>query len=247
MIRAILSDIHANLEALRAVLADARAEGATEFYCLGDLIGYGPDPAPCVDLVRKHCRVVLKGNHEESTLQGGTGQRPERIEAIRMATQALQRGLFGRGKPRWNFLKTLPSSYREENQIYVHASPRDPINEYLMPNDPRELPEKLRENFKRIEWIAFVGHTHVPGRFTPEPAFIRADPDPLTLGPEKQIINVGSVGQPRDRDPRSCYVLFDGRSIRFRRVEYDHGVTSAKILAAQHHRPFDAHRLAAGE
>ncbi|MBI4617407.1 MAG: metallophosphoesterase [Planctomycetes bacterium] len=245
-LRAILSDVHGNLEALRAVLSDARELGATEILCLGDMVGYGPDPVACVDLLRRASRVVLKGNHEEAVLSGDAGMKPDVQATIQAAREALQKGW--RGRSRWNFFAHLPSTYREGDQLYVHASPRDPINEYMMPSDCRDLPEKLREIFKLVDHVAFVGHTHVPGIFSPEPSFRPAGqvPDGELLGRKKWIVNVGSVGQPRDRDRRACYVLFDGTSVRYRRVEYEFEKTQRKILAAGLASENHARRLAEG-
>ena len=249
LIRAILSDIHGNLEALKAVLADAAACGADEYVCLGDVVGYGPDPAPCLDLARKVCRIVLRGNHEVAVPGGDTVGMKDHVRAtIDDARNDLSPGALGVGKARWNFVKHLPDRYREGDQLYVHASPRDPIHEYVLPSDCRDLPEKIREIFKLFDRIAFVGHTHVGGVFTSQPVFRHvselAEREPV--GSQKWLVNVGSVGQPRDRDPRACYLLFDGESLRFRRVTYDLEKTMHKIVHERGYDPVLAKRLADG-
>jgi diadenosine tetraphosphatase ApaH/serine/threonine PP2A family protein phosphatase len=132
---------------------------------------------------------------------------------------------------------------------YVHASPRSPTREYITLKDARNK-RRMREIFEALEWVCFVGHTHVPGVFTEDdfskPADLLGhiyllDPD------EKALINVGSVGQPRDGDPRACYVTFDGEGVRFCRVQYDVDRTVSKIAGIQELDNFLGERLREGK
>ena len=124
---------------------------------------------------------------------------------------------------RWRFLGDLKQRHLEEDVLYVHASPRDPIVEYILPYDPEYHPEKCADIFERVERACFVGHTHIPGVMTPEPKFTYPQDVGYRyeLGDANAVVNLGSVGQPRDRDPRASYVLFDGECVEWRRVEYD--------------------------
>jgi diadenosine tetraphosphatase ApaH/serine/threonine PP2A family protein phosphatase len=124
--------------------------------------------------------------------------------------------------PRWEFLWSLRPSFKEEGVLFVHGSPREPTHEYVFPEDCYNA-RKLDSLFDKIESVCFSGHTHLPGVFPYLDGFLR--PEELAfeyeLGELKTIVNVGSVGQPRDGDPRACYVLLDNRRVTFRRVEYD--------------------------
>jgi diadenosine tetraphosphatase ApaH/serine/threonine PP2A family protein phosphatase len=133
----------------------------------------------------------------------------------------------------------------------VHGSPRKPINEYLFPDDVYTNPQKLQLSFERMEKLTcFCGHTHVPGVFVDDPYF--EPPDELseqryTIGDEKVIINVGSVGQPRDRDPRAAYVIVDDDEVEFIRIEYNIDVTAKKIRDNPHLDDFLGARLYEGK
>ncbi|MBL4591602.1 MAG: metallophosphoesterase family protein, partial [Phycisphaerales bacterium] len=136
--------------------------------------------------------------------------------------------------------------------ICVHASPRRPINEYIFPEDAADSPEKLEAIFERVDRIAFVGHTHVPGVFTDEPDFY----PPSEVGEnriykflpdEKIVVNVGSVGQPRDQDPRASYVILTPGQVEFVRVEYDIKQTAEKIKAVAQLHDFLGDRLYEGK
>jgi diadenosine tetraphosphatase ApaH/serine/threonine PP2A family protein phosphatase len=237
---AVISDIHANLEALKKVLADIATRGIDRIICLGDIIGHGPDPIQCVDLVREHCQWSLMGNHDFGVLYEPTNFNPgaesaaywtrDQFDAEPDAnTRADRYDFLGHLKVR--VLEVAPDSKR--SILFVHGSPRRPINEYIFPDDAMTAPEKLETIFERVEGIAMVGHTHVPGVFTDEPDFY----PPSELGEagysfngeEKAIINVGSVGQPRDLDPRAGYVILHPERVEFIRVEYDADVTARKI------------------
>lgn len=231
MKRAILSDIHGNLEALQAVLEDARAQGAEEFYCLGDIVGYGPNPRECVDAVMSFDLCIL-GNHDQGALYDPEGFSSGAERAIFWTREQLENGSPdpALAEKRWAFLNELPRQVRQESRVYVHGSVRNPLNEYVFPEDIYNT-RKLERLFSLIEGCSFQGHTHVPGVFTEDYRFLPLDEIgyQYQLGGSKLMINVGSVGQPRDGDPRSCYVLMEGDGLQFRRVSYPLETTVQKI------------------
>jgi diadenosine tetraphosphatase ApaH/serine/threonine PP2A family protein phosphatase len=151
---------------------------------------------------------------------------------------------------RCQFLGSLPVQYQGDGFLCVHGSPRKPINEYLFSDDVFNNPNKLLDNFRRLEQMTcFVGHTHVPGVLLDDPYFDPpdelAEPNRFELG-EQSIINVGSVGQPRDRDWRASYLVMNEQSVEFVRVEYDIDQTVAKIKAINELDDFLAERLKEG-
>ncbi len=223
-VRAIISDIHGNLAALEAVLEDIAVQNVSKIICLGDTVGYGPEPCACLDVALGFEFSIL-GNHDNSALFDPEGFNSAAEQAIFWTRSQIECGPDGpeASRRRMEFLLNLPRVKRENNILYVHGSPRSPTTEYVFPEDANH-PRKLEKLFSLVPWICFQGHTHVPGIFTSDMRFTRsADiPDAFQFPTDqKAMINVGSVGQPRDQDPRSCYVLFDGQSVRFRRVEYD--------------------------
>jgi diadenosine tetraphosphatase ApaH/serine/threonine PP2A family protein phosphatase len=229
---AIVSDIHGNLEALQAVLADIKQQGATEIICLGDLIGYGPDPVPCVELAMKWS-VCLRGNHEDAALSKddlpGWGSRIAAETIFRFRREVLKHQKLQTIYP---FLESLPISVKSPEALYVHGSPREPTHEYVFPEDIYNE-KKLTAIFARFSGLCFCGHTHLPGVFHREASWNHLSAEEcgneLTRDASQLLVNVGSVGQPRDGDPRACYVLFGGDTIRFRRVEYDMQRTIEKL------------------
>jgi diadenosine tetraphosphatase ApaH/serine/threonine PP2A family protein phosphatase len=231
--RAIISDIHANQEALQAVLADIAREGVTSIYCLGDIIGYGPNPCECIDAAMDFDASVL-GNHDQGALFDPEGFSSGAERAIFWTREQLESPDHDpeRHRARWDFLCELPRCRCEGPYMFVHGSPRSPLNEYVFPEDVHN-PLKIRKIFAVVQQYCFQGHTHVPGVFTEEGRFLRPDQigNIYTLGQEKCLVNVGSVGQPRDGDPRSCYVLIEDDHVQFRRVEYPFETTAAKIYA----------------
>ena len=234
--RAIISDVHANLEALQAVLEDIAAHGVNDIYCLGDVVGYGPNPRECVDLVMK-CKVALLGNHDQGAMFDPEGFNGPAERAIFWTRQQLEASPESRQtrERRWEFLAERPRSHRENGFLYVHGSARNPLNEYVFPEDIYNQ-RKMDRIFALVERYCFQGHTHVPGIFTeqlPDDLYQFTSPEEVDychrLDDRKTLCNVGSVGQPRDGDWRACYVLLDGETIRFRRVEYDIDTTIRKI------------------
>ncbi|MEM9827586.1 MAG: metallophosphoesterase family protein [Planctomycetota bacterium] len=234
MKRAIISDIHGNLEALEAVLTDVRESGADEIFCLGDIIGYGPNPCECLDRVINRCRVTILGNHDQAALFDPDGFNPMALDAIFWTRDQLDNGPGSSSQKnrRWDFLGELPRQHNEDTFKFVHGSPRDPTNEYVFPEYIYDH-KKMEILFGKVTQYCFQGHTHLPGVFTTDCEFTPQDEieGPVPLGPSKLMINVGSVGQPRDSDNRACYVIVDteASSVHFRRVEYDFETTAKKI------------------
>jgi len=233
-VRALISDIHGNFDALSAVFEDIDSHGADEVYFLGDVVGYGPEPEKCIDLLESRCSVHLLGNHDFAMLNVPVGFNPIAAGAIVCLRARMEPGVYSMPwkRRRWKFLGELHQRHMIDDILYVHASPRDPVMEYILPYDPVYDPGKCADIFKRVERACFVGHTHIPGVMTTEPKFIYpADIDfKFRLEPgEKYVFNIGSVGQPRDRDPRASYVLFDGETVEWRRIEYDIDAVAAKV------------------
>jgi predicted phosphodiesterase len=247
-VKAIISDIHSNLEALQAVLADIKQQNVEAVYCLGDVVGYGPNPRECVDLVMS-CPVVILGNHDQGAMFDPEGFNASAERAI-FWTRAQLESPHERSEikeKRWEFLAERPRSHREEGLLYVHGSARNPLNEYVFPEDIYNQ-RKMERIFALVERYCFQGHTHVPGVFTETMQF--HSPDEIEsiyrLDGRKTLCNVGSVGQPRDGDWRACYILLDDETIRYRRVEYDVDTTVKKIYAVPELENFLGDRLREG-
>lgn len=234
MRRALISDIHANLEGLKAVLADIENQQVDEIYCLGDIVGYGPNPCECLDLVIDRCALTILGNHDQAAMVDPDGFNPVALGAVYWTRDQLEReiGTNQAAARRWDFLGELPTLSRQEPYLFVHGSPREPTNEYVFPEDVYNR-TKLATLFQRVDQYCFQGHTHIPGVFTEQMDFISPDECDYQyrLGSSKLMVNVGSVGQPRDEDPRSCYVILDDdqQLLTFVRVEYPIEDTAAKI------------------
>jgi diadenosine tetraphosphatase ApaH/serine/threonine PP2A family protein phosphatase len=230
--KAIISDIHSNLEALEAVRADLAAQHIQEIYCLGDTIGYGPNPRECLDIVRKQCKVVLLGNHDQAAVFDPKGFNPAAERATFWTRKQLDAPVPNRraSEERWEFLGELATTHRDGDYLFVHGSPRKPVDEYIFPEDIYNQ-RKMQAIFGLVKRYCFQGHTHTPGIFTEDLQFYSPEEIDSTyvLGERKVLCNVGSVGQPRDGDPRACYVVLDGLTIHFRRVPYDFETTIAKI------------------
>ncbi len=245
---AIVSDIHSNLEAIRAVMADIGEHDVEDIICLGDVIGYGPNPKECLDIAMDF-KVALQGNHEKAllvNLDGANFNAAARgaIEWTRGQLNMLDQGSREANGRRWDFIGDLDEIYTRDGMTFVHGSPRYPTWEYLYEQDIRS-PEKMEAIFEFVERVCFTGHTHIPGIWTDDMVFI----SPVEanykyrLTSKKTIVNVGSVGQPRDGDIRACYVLLDDDRLFFRRVEYPVQETSEKIVAVGELNPMLARRL----
>jgi len=237
---AILSDIHGNLEALRAVLADA-GDRADAFLCLGDVVGYGADPGPCVDLVAERCAAVVAGNHERAV--AGLMALDRFNPAARAAAEWTRERLHPDAAA---WLAALPLVREVADATLVHASPSQPDEwDYLI------FPEDGFAVFGAFATRAcFVGHSHVPRAWAQGSWGHDHEPMPSAVTFEagcRYVVNVGSVGQPRDHDPRAAYAVWDleARRLEIRRVPYDVAAARAKIVEAGLPR-FLAERLAAG-
>ncbi|MAD79529.1 MAG: phosphoesterase [Planctomycetaceae bacterium] len=248
MKRAIISDIHGNLEALQAVLADIEQQGVSTIYCLGDIVGYGPNPKECVDLAC-HFAVSVLGNHDQGALfdpEGFSSGAERAIFWTRSQLEIVDEDVT-LSRQRWDFLCELPRQIREDDLLFVHGSARNPLNEYVFPEDVYN-PRKLNRIFSLIPSSCFQGHTHVPGVFSEDCRF--SSPLDLgssyTLGDTKVMVNVGSVGQPRDGIPDASYVMLDDDKLEFRRVPYPLDVTAEKIYAIPELDNFLGDRLREG-
>ena len=249
--RALISDIHANLEALRVVLDDISDQGVSEIVCLGDIVGYGPNPCECLDEIMQRChgRCIL-GNHDQAALFDPDGFNPVALRAVYWTREQLDKGHGGRARidARWEFLGELPRMQVQDDDLtFVHGSPREPTNEYVFPEDIYNH-RKMDTLFGLISKYCFQGHTHIPGIFTSQMEFITPDDCgyKYRLRDEKTMINVGSVGQPRDNDPRCCYVIYDGDYVIFRRLEYPIDAVREKIYAVDSLDNMLGDRLQAG-
>ena len=222
---AVVSDIHANLHALQAVLADIDAEGVDELWCLGDVVGYGPRPNECCDLVRARATLSLCGNHDLAVLGAldigeFTG---DAAAAARWTAGVL-------GEPQRTWLSSLAPLGRRENAELFHASPRDPVWEYVLSEHAALL--ALLETEAPV---VLVGHSHVALALSWDNKKIDGGLAPggasKSLGRRRWLLNPGSVGQPRDGDPRAAWLLLDtaGRRAGFRRVPYNIAATQKEI------------------
>ena len=247
MKQAIISDIHGNLEALEAVLADIAEQQVSSIYCLGDIVGYGPNPRECIDYAMQFDLCVL-GNHDQGALFDPEGFSSGAERAIFWTRSQLEGPDAGEGsEQRWNFLCELPRQHRDGKLMFVHGSARNPLNEYVFPEDVYN-PRKLTRIFSLIEASCLQGHTHVPGVFTEDCRFL--SPVDLehsfTLDGSKVMINVGSVGQPRDGNPLASYVILEEDRLEFRRVSYPIDRTVEKIYAVPELDNFLGDRLREG-
>jgi predicted phosphodiesterase len=227
---ALLSDVHGNLPALRSVLADVDAAGVDEIWCLGDLVGYGAEPDACVELARERCDLCLAGNHDLVV----TGE----IDIADFSAGAAAAARWTRetiGTEALAFLRSLGPADPEREPAVFHASPRDPIWEYVLSNwQAEECMEAMDAR------VGAIGHSHVALAFhradreaVPEGSTMPAGSE-LDLSAGDWIVNPGGVGQPRDGDPRAAWLLLDTESwlASWRRVEYPIDEAAAAICAA---------------
>lgn len=232
---ALISDLHANLAAVEAVLADIARRGITEIYCLGDVVGYGPDPKEVLGLVGKF-RGTVMGNHDHAILYGTEHTfNPKAQRAIDWTRAQLQPSIFNfyATSPLMATLRSFVPSIQLGDDLLAHGSPVSNA-EYILDGivAARALAMPECDGVKRL----FVGHVHIAGWFRANGDNLRyhkaVPEEPFTVAAdERVVINVGSVGQPRDGDWRACYVELDGEHIIYHRVEYDVDATVQKILA----------------
>ena len=213
----MISDIHANLSALEAVFEDV--EKVDSYWCLGDLVGYGPDPNECIDLIKELPNLVcLMGNHDAATsgIIDDITFNPMARQAIRWTNDTIT-------PENLEYIQGLPEAAVNGDVTFAHGSPREPVWEYLL--DTRNA----TENFGYFKTAyCMIGHTHLPTMYKLKKGdnqaklVIPENGDVVELEP-RAIINPGSVGQPRDRDPRAAYAVFDTEklTVEFHRVPYD--------------------------
>jgi diadenosine tetraphosphatase ApaH/serine/threonine PP2A family protein phosphatase len=230
----IISDIHANLAALETVLNDAEGQ-YDALWCLGDLVGYGPRPNECIELVRERAELCVMGNHDWAVLDKPGVNVEDFNPQARHAVLWTREQLSEENRRYLEQLPCTPVHPPKTSEILVtHASPREPVWEYIL------TPSIALENFAVFDdLLCLVGHTHVPAVFTQAGEAVTADPlpagRPLRLRPDRRyIVNVGSVGQPRDGDPRAAYLWLDtdSREAAVVRLEYPVERTQRKMRAA---------------
>ena len=254
---ALVSDLHANIEALEAVLKDIESQGVDKIYCLGDIIDYGPNPCEVLDIAVKKFDLNILGNHEEALMMVAEDFNERAMRSVDWTRETLN----DPGIPRenrheyWNFLDSLVKVRyaKKGNTLYLHGSPRQPTRDYVFPKDIKN-PEKIEQifsGFKNGIQFCFCGHSHIPGIYTAKCQY--AHPSKLKNSEvdlskfDKLLVNIGSVGQPRDNDTRASYVIqYDDRVV-FRRVEYDFNKTVEKLRNIKRLPSFLAERLLVGK
>jgi predicted phosphodiesterase len=226
---AVISDIHANRHAFVAALEAVAASDASEVWCLGDLVGYGAEPDACVELAREHAAVCLSGNHDLAV----TGELAL-DEFSRGAAVAAQWTKEVIAPENLDFLKSLRPQGEESAIGLYHASPRDPVWEYVLSALLAEL--CMDEQATRI---GLIGHSHVALSFVRQDDLATGEPrqagEQLDISSGEWLLNPGSVGQPRDGDPRAAWLLLDldGMTATFQRTDYDIPGAAAAIRAAR--------------
>ena len=227
---AICTDIHGNRHAFEAVIAAAEADGAEELWCLGDLVGYGAEPDACVALAEAHCAICLAGNHDLAVVEVLSLEEFSRGAAI--AAQWTQDTI---GEATRAFLLSLSPKGEGEGFGLFHASPRDPVWEYVLSGLTAEL------CFDATDFrVSCIGHSHVALSFVRREGDIatgerRVAGDEGDIATGEWLLNPGSVGQPRDGDPRAAWLLLDTELTRaqWRRTEYDISGAQAAIRNAR--------------
>lgn len=227
---AILTDIHANLEALRSVIAHIARLGVDTVLCLGDIVGYGADPNACVEMVRSEGIACVLGNHDAAAcgIAEPDNFNPAAKEAVLWTRSVLTRDNAG-------FLRELPRSFLVDNIVLCHGSIND-TNRYIIDDND------VRDNFSLLETLTggpgtcFFGHTHIRVAYSLSGGVIERElTDEMRLSRDrKYLINPGSVGQPRDGDPLAAFLIYDSleRTVVFFRVQYDIAACQAKIIHA---------------
>jgi predicted phosphodiesterase len=238
---AIISDVHGNKPALQAVLDDLSKERIDRLICLGDTIGYGAYPTECLDVLLQRPHEGVLGNHDHAAIYNAEDFHPAAAQSADWTRERLEHSK--RQGDYFDYLGALQSKVLKEGILFVHGSPRHSLKEYVFPEDVFEE-EKMASCFARIPSLCFQGHTHKPGVFVDGSSYTFIKPSELKdgiftfEGGRKYMVNVGSVGQPRDLDPRACYVITDGKTCRYKRVQYNVEETIASFLAVRGFEPF---------
>ena len=225
MLYGICSDIHSNATAFKAVLESMRDNGVERKVCLGDIVGYGVDTDECVDLVRENMDFCLIGNHDSVAVknESSEGFNPYAKQAIEWTQKHLSKESVA-------YIRSLPYIHEENDICFVHASPLSPADWVYV----TDLEDALNAFDHFSERYCFVGHTHSPVIIASRPMAIPKILDEyeyVIANTERLLVNVGSVGQPRDRDPRACWCLLDTETkcVRLIRVEYDIRETQSRM------------------
>ena len=225
----LLADVHSNLNALHAVLRDAEARGPVEaLWCLGDLVNYGPDPGPCLKVLREQGALSIMGNHDAAAV-GALPTEDFSLDAAAAMVWTQAQLTVDEAE----FLSALPVTVEREDCTLVHGSLRGPLWEYLV------TPQDAEQSFLLLNTpLCLIGHTHLPSVFLWSDghcsgAYLRSE-DSIEVTGKRLIYNPGGVGQPRDGDPRASYALFDtGRgTITHYRVEYNIAAVQERMAAA---------------
>jgi predicted phosphodiesterase len=227
---AICTDIHGNRQAFEAVIAAAEADGCEELWCLGDLVGYGAEPDACVALAAERCAICLAGNHDLAVI--GTLDLEEFSRGAALAARWTQEVISDDTR---EFLAGLEPSGSGEGIGLFHASPRDPVWEYVLSGLTAEL------CFDATDFrVSLIGHSHVALSFhrpegEPASGTTRREGAELDLSTGEWLVNPGSTGQPRDGDPRAAWLVLDttAKTAVYRRAEYDIAAAQAAIRAAR--------------
>lgn len=225
---AIISDVHGNYEALTAVLNDMDTIGVKDVISLGDIVGYGPFPIECYNLVKERASTRLLGNHEYAVISSPANFNPVAAEALYWT----QKKLATTDIP--NDIRTLKSSHLENRNLFVHGDVKNPIFNYVPEINTnkryQEMIDVLKTQFIKFD-TCFVGHNHRPFLCTMDGSlYPHEKASTFSIENQKLYVSIGSVGQPRDRDPRACYVVLDGEVIHYRRVEYNIKKTANAVI-----------------
>ena len=225
---ALISDIHSNLEALEAILRDIEKEGVEKIHFLGDAVGYGSDPNKCVKLIAKHCDIKLLGNHDYAALGLET-----LIGFNQVAKTSIEWTMTKLSRKSIEILADFEMQSTYLDYFMVHASPGKPENwDYIL------NAEQAAEQFGTFsQSTCFVGHSHMPAIYIEDKngtVKMQSKQSTELKSDNRYIINIGSVGQPRDNDPRACYLKVDTDipKVEYKRVEYDISKTQAKMRNA---------------
>jgi diadenosine tetraphosphatase ApaH/serine/threonine PP2A family protein phosphatase len=224
MVNAIISDVHGNLEALKEVLKYIDEKKIDRVFCLGDIVGYGPNPNECVEIISERCQKVVIGNHDHAAL--GLTSTEYFNDFAKISTHWTTNNLSEENK---NYLHSLEFTYSTDKFLAVHSTPSAPtLWHYILSEMDAQHEFKYFE-----ERICFIGHSHFPIVFNDRAGFTRA-PKVKLEEEDKFIVNVGSVGQPRDGNPKACFCVYDDKesSIDFIRLDYEIDKTREKIIKA---------------